>query len=305
MFDRLIGNEKFKKTLGEFISCGKIPQAIIIEGEAGLGKHIAAAYVAAAALCKSEAKPCGECNSCRTVFERNHTDVKYFVPEKSTFTVDMARSVRSDAYLKPLTGDYNIAILEHCELMNDEAQNALLKVLEEPPSSAMFILLTENAGNFLTTVLSRCVLLRLIPLTNQEVSEYLEKVTGKSSQEVYGAVVLSEGNIGKALALLDDGDTEEIKSLAKSFYSAFCDKNGIELLKCSYATERFEGRTGVLKLLYENLFSELKSASGDKKAELLAATEAVGAAIARLSANGNKAIVLNNMCSELIRATKL
>ena len=238
------------------------------------------------------------------VLEKNHTDIKYYAPEKSTFTVDMARAIRSEAYLKPLTSDYNIAILEHCELMNAEAQNALLKVLEEPPESALFILLTENAGAFLTTLLSRCLLLRVTPLSNQEVSKFIESKTDKSPEEVLPAVILAEGNIGKALMFLDDEDTEEIKNLAKRFFNAYNEANRIELLKCAYETEKFAPRLEVLKIFYETLFAELKNSSGDKKRGLIEAVEAVGFAIERLNANGNKSVVLNNMCQKLIKASK-
>lgn len=301
---KLIGNEKLKKTIAEYIKCSRLPQAIIIEGEQGLGKHTAAAFIAAAALCKSENAPCLNCDTCRTVLEKNHTDIKYYAPEKSTFTVDMARAIRTEAYLKPLTSDYNIAILEHCELMNAEAQNALLKVLEEPPESALFILLTENAGAFLTTVLSRCLLLRVTPLSNEEVSNYLESETDKSPEEILPAVMLSEGNIGKALMFLDDEDTEEIRQLSKRFYTNLCDKNSIELLKCAYEAEKFGARIEVLKILYETIFTELKVSNGDKKRGLIEAAEAVSFAIERLNANGNKSVVLNNMCQKLIKASK-
>lgn len=302
--NKLIGNDKLKKTIAEYIKCSRLPQAIIIEGDQGLGKHTAAAYIAAAALCKSKNTPCFACDTCRTVLERNHTDIKYYAPEKSTFTVDMARAIRSEAYLKPLTGDYNVAILEHCELMNAEAQNALLKVLEEPPESALFILLTENAGTFLTTILSRCLLLRVTPLSNEEVSNFLESETDKTAEEVLPAVMLADGNIGKALYYLDDENTQEIRSLAKRFYSAFCEQNGVEMLKCAYEVEKSAYREQVLKILYETAFSELKQSCGDRKKGLIDATEAVGFAIERLNANGNKQIVLNNMCQKLIKASK-
>lgn len=301
---KFIGNEKIKKTIAEYIKCSRLPQAIIIEGESGLGKHTAAAFIAAAALCKNEEKPCFACDSCRMVLEKNHTDIKYYAPEKSTFTVDMARAVRTEAYLKPLTGDYNIAILEHCELMNAEAQNALLKVLEEPPESALFILLTENAGTFLTTVISRCLLLRVTPLSNEEISRFLESETDSSAEDILSAVMLADGNIGKALIYLGDEETEEIRKLAKRFWTALSEQNSIELLKCAADAEKFDRRLEALKVLHETLFTQLKSTNDDKKIGLVEAIDAVGKAIERLNANGNKQIVLNNMCQKLIKASK-
>ena len=301
---KLIGNDKLKKTIAEYIKCSRLPQAIIIEGEQGLGKHTAAAYIAAAALCKSEHAPCLTCDTCRMALEKNHTDIKYYAPEKSTFTVEMARAIRSEAYLKPMTSNYNIAVLEHCELMNAEAQNALLKVLEEPPESALFILLTENASAFLTTVLSRCLTLRVTPLSSEEVSKFLEDETGKSAEEILPAVMLADGNIGKALLYLDDEDTEEIKKLAKRFFSAFCEQSGTEMLKCAYEVEKSNHREQVLKIFYETVFSELKTSDRDKKRALVDSAEAISFAIERLNANGNKQIVLNNMCQKLIEASK-
>ncbi len=306
MFDRLYGNEKFKRELKELSKSGKIPQAIIIEGEKGLGRHIAAGLVAAAAICEGENPPCLKCNNCRLATELGHSDIRVFKPEKKTFTVDLAREARSFSHIKPLTAKRSVLILENTETMNNEAQNSLLKVLEEPPETAVFILITENASLFLPTVLSRCTVMSLYPVSEEEAYSYLSQKTDFSEEEILSAVSAGEGNIGKAVSLLSDKTGVEYKSLADRFYTSFCENDLVNLLKTAYSAERSEGIETVLSMLYERLFSALKHSVtfggeiSDKA--LLSAAESVKYALTLLKINANKSLVLNTMCYELKKA---
>ncbi len=304
MFERLVGNEKFKKTLLELISQKRLPHAIIIEGERGTGKHIAAKYFAAALVCDEEiAIPCEECNRCRAVFSDSYPEIRYYALEKgkTQFSVDIAREIRQQSHLKPLTGKYNISILEHSELMNSQAQNALLKILEEPPESSVFILLAENSSNFLSTVLSRCQLFRISPLSNEEVAEYIERKLNLPPDEVYPAAILSNGSIGKALDFINDEQVVEINDIASNLFSSFFSKNSIEIIKLGYMLEKNDNRDKILEVFSERLLTELKvSPDRNDKKRLLFAIEKITDARQRLLANGNKAIVINRLCAELI-----
>lgn len=309
MFERLIGNKKFKTELAELSKNGKIPHAVIIEGEKGLGRHIAAGYIAAAAMCENENPPCEKCNNCRLALELKHSDIRIFKPEKKTFNVDLAREARSFAYIKPLTAKCNVIILENTETMNNEAQNALLKVLEEPPATSMFILITENASLFLPTVLSRCTVMRLNPVTDEEACAYLSANTDFGEDDIYSAVTAAEGNIGKALYLIGDEEFFEYDGLANDLFMAFVQNDLLSLLKSAYSLEKSEKIETVLSLLYEKFFGTLEesvqySCPISPKAAYSAA-EAVKKAITLIKSNANKPLVINTMCYEIKKAREL
>ncbi len=310
MFDRLYGNRRFKECLAELSEKDKLPHSVIIEGEKGLGRKIAAGYLAAAAVCSFERKrPCLTCDDCRLALELRHPDVRLFTPEKKLFTVELARSVRSYAYIKPMTARKSVLILEQCESMNNEAQNALLKVLEEPPETALFILITENAASLLPTVLSRCTLFSLQQVSDSELCSFLVKEKGCTEEEAYRLASVAEGNIGKAIAALDGGSLLELKTVADSILTAYKANNRTELLRLAYTAEKSSSPETVVRLLYESLFSELKAASGahdtEAEAAYLSACETAAAASAALAANQSKPLVLNLMCGRLGQKQKL
>lgn len=305
MYDLLYGNEPFKTRLSEWLRKDCLPQAVLIEGEEGLGKHTAARYLAAAAECTGETPLCGQCRGCRTALADGHPDVRYYAPEKgkTVFSVDLAREIRNEAYLKPMVGRTSVAVLEHCERMNAEAQNALLKVLEEPPVDAMFLLLTENAGAMLTTVLSRCTTVRMVPVSPDDVITCLTERTGCDPEDAFSAAALADGNIGRALTLLGDPETAERKELADRWYRAFGSHDTVMLYKTACATEKADARDDILKVFSERLFADLHAAAEAGRREhtgrLAKAAEAVTDCRTALAANGNKALCLTSLCLTL------
>ena len=142
-FETLLGNDRLKQNLTESLAKKHISHFYLISGPEGSGKHMLAKLLAAAILCQGSEKPCGVCNSCRKVRDGNHPDfITVDDPEKKTVSVDLIRQARADIYVQPNESDYKIYLFPRAQDMGLPGQNALLKVLEEPPKYGVFLLLT-------------------------------------------------------------------------------------------------------------------------------------------------------------------
>ncbi len=158
---QFVGNERTLSSVADMLRENRVPQTLVIEGPAGSGKKTLAGLIAAGLLCESEAKPCGECEICALVQKQIHPDVTYVqVPKKkAAISVEQIRAVRSDAYILPGQGKNKVFIIDG--VMNDAAQNAFLKVLEEPPKGVYFLILCTHRSQLIDTVISRGVILTL------------------------------------------------------------------------------------------------------------------------------------------------
>lgn len=174
----LTGNERLKKQLSQQERGRGLSHAYIISGPAGSGKHALARQLAAAMLCTGQGeRPCGRCAACLKTAKGIHPDVTSVTgPEAGKpITVDRVRALRADAYIRPNEGERKVYLLEEADKMNSSAQNAMLKLLEEGPPYAAFLLIAGNAGGLLQTVCSRCEELSLTPGT--------EPVGGETDRE--------------------------------------------------------------------------------------------------------------------------
>ncbi len=157
-------NQKIKTSVQSFINSHRIPHAIMIEGEANDTNLNLALYIATAAVCDQEEKPCGSCHNCHLANIDSHPDIMRVsaLDGKKFLSVAQIRELRADAFIKPHQAAHRVFIIEDAHRMNEQAQNALLKVLEEPPKSVIFILLVPSKTMLLDTIISRCVLLSLL-----------------------------------------------------------------------------------------------------------------------------------------------
>lgn len=237
MLDTFVGNESLKETVATAVKSGRFPHAFIIEGEPGSGRHTFAKILAAAAVCEDENAPCGSCRSCKLVATDGHCDVLTYAPDGATFKIDTVRSIRENAFIYPIEAKRKVNILLDCDKMSEQSQNALLKILEEPPEFMVFILVCRNASGLLTTVRSRCITLSV---KNPDISDALNFIitkTGKPEADIKEALEASHGNIGVALNFLD-GTTDKAVGLAKEFYSAACNRDRLAALKVTYTFEK-------------------------------------------------------------------
>jgi DNA polymerase-3 subunit delta' len=221
-FEALLGNEQLKENLSAARRKGRMSHFYLLSGPRGSGKHTLANLIAAAMLCRESDAPCGICRSCRKVLGHNHPDyITIDDPEKKIIPVKVVRDARTDMFIKPNEGAKKIYLFPRAQDLNLEGQNSLLKVLEEPPSYGVFLLLTDNPEKLLPTVRSRCVELKLRalpePLLKQQLSgEFPEADPGR----IASAILRSGGYLGQARELLSgDGLSENAKRFAAAFAS--------------------------------------------------------------------------------------
>ncbi|MDO4478992.1 MAG: DNA polymerase III subunit delta' [Lachnospiraceae bacterium] len=200
-FNSVIGHEDIIHHFRAALTTGKISHAYILAGDKGSGKKMLAGIFAAALQCEDrESDPCYQCESCRKAQHQNHPDIIRLVHDKpATISVDDIREqVVAAAALKPFESRYKIFIIGDAEKMTPQAQNALLKTIEEPPAYAVFLLLTQSLEALLPTIVSRCVTLNLKPLPDRKIAEYLMAVHHIPAYDAEIAAAFSQGSIGRA-----------------------------------------------------------------------------------------------------------
>lgn len=208
-FTDILGNEHIVSHFKKAIENDKISHAYIINGEKGMGKKTMAKAFAMTLLCENQGmEPCMKCHSCIQALSDNNPDIINITPDKpTTLSIDHIReTLVNDVDLKPYSYKYKVYIVQDAELMNNAAQNAILKTIEEPPEYAVILLLTTNVGSLLQTVLSRCVKLDMQPLKKDVVKKYLMEKVKVVDYQADVAVSFAGGNLGKAIELSTSQD---------------------------------------------------------------------------------------------------
>lgn len=216
-FREIVGHKQEIAHLERAIETGKVSHAYIFNGDKGTGKHRLAQAFAETLQCEEPGlQPCGVCHSCRQAVSGNHPDIIYVGHEKPTSigVEDIREQLTGDIQIRPYNGKYKIYIIPDAEKMTVQAQNAMLKTIEEPPEYAVILLLTTNEQSFLDTIRSRCVLLNLKPVPNEQVKAYLMEQVQVPDYQADICVEFAQGNIGKAIRLASSEDFAAIKSSA-------------------------------------------------------------------------------------------
>lgn len=200
-FRQVIGHQEVIEHFQKGIEENKVSHAYILAGEKGSGKRLLARIFASTLQCEKQGiNPCGKCQSCMQVEGGNQPDIIYVTHEKASIGVDDIRNqVNADVAIKPYSSPYKIYIIPDGEKMTEQAQNALLKTIEEPPAYAVFLLLTENVSAFLPTILSRCVTLQLKPVAPKLIKKYLMEQYQIPDYLAELSAGFSQGNVGKAI----------------------------------------------------------------------------------------------------------
>lgn len=230
-----ISNERVIEQLGVFVDSKRFPHALIIEGEQGLGKRTLARKLAQALVCRGEEAPCGECSQCKKACEGVHPDVFEYSASggANSFHVDVVRNVINDAYVKPNEAEKKVYILGNADCMSASAQNALLKVLEEPPSYVVFILTVKSKSMMLETILSRSVVVSLEGVEiNKGVGYICDNTDGIDFNSAKSALETFNGNIGKTIESFNDERTRELTKTCCEICRALVDSSEYKVM-CS------------------------------------------------------------------------
>ncbi len=215
----LAGNSKICISIENALKERHLPHAILIDGDVGTGRHTLAAYLSTAVVCDGDKIPCFNCHNCHLANDSNHPDITVLIPEegKKSISVKQIRQLKTNAYIKPHTANAKVFIIDYADTLNEESQNALLKVLEEPPQSTFFILIAESKASLLTTVISRCVAFSLNVPTSEEALDYISSNTSYQNDDIINALKDTRNNIGKALEILKGNSDAKTSHLAKEF----------------------------------------------------------------------------------------
>ena len=214
-FGEIIGHEQIIEHLKNAIAMDKISHAYILNGPKESGKMMLAEAFAMALQCEQgKSEPCMQCKSCHQAIDHNQPDIIYVSHEKpNVISVDDIRSqLNNDIVINPYSSRYKIYIVEDAEKMNPQAQNALLKTIEEPPFYGIILLLTTNADIFLQTIRSRCIILNLKSVKNETIRTYLMSHYQVPDYQADICTAFAQGNVGKAIQLASSDSFNELKT---------------------------------------------------------------------------------------------
>ena len=216
-FKDVVGHKDILKYISSAVENNRVSHAYILNGERGSGKKMLANLFATTLLCESgNSEPCGKCHSCRQAESGNHPDIIRVTHEKpNSISVDDIRTqVNNTVDIKPYQGPYKVYIIPQADLMTPQAQNAILKTIEEPPSYAVFLLLTENAETLLPTINSRCVMLKLRNIKDTLIKKYLMENLEIPDYKADMCTAFAQGNMGRAIMLANSDHFNEIREEA-------------------------------------------------------------------------------------------
>ena len=210
MFENIIGNDEIKKMLSESVENNMATHSYLFVGISGIGKKMIAKEFAKMLLCNGENKYCNSCKSCVEFDSNNNPDFMCIEPQESTIKIDQIRYLQKKIQEKPIISNNKVYIIDDADCMTTEAQNCLLKTLEEPPQFATIILIGSNESLFLPTIRSRCMIVNFRPLNNEQIKEFLR--THYNMENINeNTLDMFEGSIGRAISLKDK--QEEYKSI--------------------------------------------------------------------------------------------
>ena len=230
-FDSVIGHEEIISHLQNAVRLGKVSHAYILGGEQGSGKKLLATLFAMTLQCEEHGiEPCMKCPSCRKAMNKNHPDIINVTHEKpnSIGIEEIREQLINDVAIRPYESPYKIYIVNDAQKLTLQAQNALLKTIEEPPAYAVILLLADNPDALLPTITSRCVILSLKPVGDRLVKDYLMDRMHIPDYQAEVEASFAQGNIGKARQMAGSPEFHEMMG------------NALRLLKHSKTMEVYE-----------------------------------------------------------------
>lgn len=205
MFDKILGNDKIKQELVQAVNLNKISHSYLFIGTEGIGKKEFAKELSKMILCEDEKKYCNHCKSCLEFDSNNNPDFQIIDPDGTSIKIEQIRKIQRKILEAPIISNKKVYIINDADLMTEEAQNCLLKTLEEPPEFVTIILIGSKENEFLSTIKSRCTIIKFQDIENEQIKSYLF--------EKYGMDDISDdmlnifgGSIGKAEQLKEKNE---------------------------------------------------------------------------------------------------
>ena len=261
-FKDVVGHKNIIQYIGNAVKTDKVSHAYIMNGEKGAGKKLLANLFAMSLQCQNreeDGDACGKCQSCKQAMNHNQPDIIKVTHEKpNTISIDDIREqVNNDIVIKPYSSRYKIYIIADADMMSVQAQNAILKTIEEPPDYAVIMLLTENAETLLPTIRSRCVMLKLRNIKDQLVKKYLMEQMQVPDYKADVCVAFAQGNMGKAIMLATSEHFNEIKEEAVHLLRNINDLDLNELIeavkRCMYYKLEITDYMDVIAVWYRDV----------------------------------------------------
>jgi DNA polymerase-3 subunit delta' len=270
------------------LACNRVPGALLFVGEDGVGKKLFALELAKALNCRTrvdEVEACDVCPSCKRISQSRfpwhksdednkermlwseHTDIGLVRPYKRIIRVDPMRQLDREANFRPYEGRARVFIVEDAEAMNDNSSNALLKTLEEPPSTSHLVLLTSRPASLLPTIRSRCQTIRFVPLSTKEIEEHLlARDVPMSKGDAHLAASMARGSIGRALSTDIETYIEQRQAMLEVLDALAANKDRARLLRAAEELcdakrkDEYEPRLSVLETLLHDVWTTLLGA---------------------------------------------
>lgn len=247
---------------------GQTNQAYIFEGPEGVGIPASAELFAAALACtRQQTAPCGDCTACRLSRAGNNPDIIHVTTgDKKSIGVDKIREISADVFIKPFEGDSKVYIIADGGALTEEAQNAMLKILEEPPEYAVFIIITASAQVLLPTVLSRCARVRFMPISEAAMREYIEGKYGKTEQDIGFLVRFCRGIPKTADDIIADSEFPALRREAFRTLGAIFSKHRISAYAVCEFLEQNKERAELILNLWQSLVRDIMLIQNDAAA---------------------------------------
>ena len=286
MFEKIIGNNNIKNELIHTVELNKISHSYLFLGTAGIGKKEIAKEFAKMILCLNEKKYCNHCKSCIEFDSNNNPDFQMVEPDGNSIKIEQIRQMQRKIIEAPIISQNKVYIINDADLMTIEAQNCLLKTLEEPPEFVTIILIGSNENNFLSTIKSRCTIIKFQDIENSQIKDYLKsKYDIKVSDnllEIFG------GSIGKAEKLKDK---QELYNSIVEIIENIENLDIIDLFKrADVIYKSQEEKNSILDAINTILFK-----MGKENIKYLNCINIVEDTKIRLNANGNYNMCIDNM----------
>jgi DNA polymerase-3 subunit delta' len=248
-FNSILGQPVLVGSLKRVVQEDQVANGYIFCGAKGSGKSLAAAVFASALNCRSEehGKPCGHCTSCRKFDSGNHPNIEIIKPTGASIKIKQIREIIAKVAKKPFESGYKIVILQEADKMTQDAQDAFLKTLEEPPANTIFILLVQNHNSLLPTVVSRCQVFYMRNVSTQQIESYLLENYNYDKEQIHFAAVSANGIIGRAIEMLNNKELQDLRRLYVSLVNKISSSSYAEL--SAAAGELTESRETAERLL--------------------------------------------------------